>query len=601
MPTRNLVAGQLFDQTQSISAQSRVLAQPSPSSRLLTGLGRQPFQYVVVFLIAFVILFLGMDRGFDFYDEGLILVGAMRVAAGQIPHRDFYANYGPGQFYTLAALFHLFGRYIFVERMYDLTVRSLIVTAAYGIARSYCRRWIAVCTAIVCGFWLFSSGLPSIPYPIVPILLLSLVGSMVLLPVFEGESAWQPMMGAGALAGLVALFRYDVGAALALVQTCSIGIAIWFRQSSRRPDWRTAASVLLPYWLGITVVFLPVALLYLSVAPIHSWVHDILIYPAKYYVRARRLPMPRIYWRALENMALYLPIPIGLLSLLSAFAYRHEASGKTVEPKGEGDNQRQCSFLILFGLLSIVFYFKGIVRICVLQMLLALIPMALSLAVLYEFSSRRSVWFHRAVQGVMAVSLFAATWSALKEVRVLYLDHGSVVEELLSPPEAASVRAEINWRGQPDTLHTGLWFLFDPDHSRLVSYLLGHTSPSETIFIGLSRHDRIFYNDLLTYFVAGRLPATRWSHFDPDLQTRADIQRQMIKEIDPQAVRFIVLEPEFDRTIEPSNDSSKSSGVKLLDDYIRSNYHPIQMFGDLSLLLRNGANADAPQSEPAGQ
>jgi hypothetical protein len=234
-------------------------------------------------------------------------------------------------------------------------------------------------------------------------------------------------------------------------------------------------------------------------------------------------------------------------------------------------------------------------------MLLALIPMVLILAVLYEFSSRRSVWLRRTVQGMMVISVFAATWSALKQVRFLYLDHGSVLEELLSSPEPASERTEINWRGQPDTLHTGLRFLFDPDHSRLVSYLLGHTSTNETIFLGLSRHDRILYNDLLTYFVAGRLPATRWSHFDPDLQTRADIQRQMIQEIDAQAVRFIVLEFEFDQAMELSNDSSKSSGVRLLDDYIRSNYHPIQKFGALCLLLRNGASADAPQSGRADQ
>ena len=82
-----------------------------------------------------------MDRGFDFYDEGLILVGAMRVAAGQVPHRDFYANYGPGQFYTLAWLFDLFGSSVFVERIYDLTLRSAIVAAAYGITAAYCKRW----------------------------------------------------------------------------------------------------------------------------------------------------------------------------------------------------------------------------------------------------------------------------------------------------------------------------------------------------------------------------------------------------------------------------------------------------------------------------
>ena len=32
----------------------------------------------------------------------------MRVAAGDVPHADFYANYGPGQFYFIAALFKLF-------------------------------------------------------------------------------------------------------------------------------------------------------------------------------------------------------------------------------------------------------------------------------------------------------------------------------------------------------------------------------------------------------------------------------------------------------------------------------------------------------------
>jgi len=595
------MAGQFLRQTQSTSGPETAPAQPSAGSRLLSGLGRSPWQYAVVFLIALVILFLGMDRGFDAYDEGLILVGAMRVAAGQVPHRDFYANYGPGQFYTLAALFHLFGRYVFVERMYDLIVRSLIVTVAYGIARSFCRRWVAVCTAVVCGFWLFSSGLPSIPFPIVPVLLLSLVGSMVLLPAFEGEVAWWQMMGAGALTGMAALFRYDVGVALTVVQTLSIGIAVWLRQSSRRLDWRATGSILLAYWSGITVVFLPVALLYLSVAPIHPWIHDIILYPAKYYVRARRLPMPRIYWRALENMGLYLPIPVGLLSLFSVFVYRNEMLGGTAEGRGPVKKQRQSGFLIVFGLLSIVFYFKGLVRISVLQMLLALIPMVLVLAVLYEFSSRRGVWLRRTVQCMVGVSVFAATWSALKEVRVLYQGHRSVLEELLSAPEPASARSEINWRGKPDTLHTGLWFLLAPNQSRLVSYLLGHTSSSETIFIGLSQHDRILYNDLLTYFIAGRLPATRWSHFDPDLQTRADIQQQMTDEIDAQAVRFIVLEPEFNQVTEPSNDSSKSSGVKLLDDYIHSNYHPIQMFGDVSVLLRNGASAEAPQPGPAHQ
>jgi hypothetical protein len=221
-------------------------------------------------------------------------------------------------------------------------------------------------------------------------------------------------------------------------------------------------------------------------------------------------------------------------------------------------------------------------------MLLSLVPTVLSIAVLYEYTSRRGRGLHRIVQWIMAVSIFTATWSALKEVRVLYLGHQSVLEEVLSSPGPAALRSETDWCSVPNPLHTGVCFLVDPDHAKLISYISEHTSRGERIFIGLTRHDRLVANDLLTYFVSDRLPATRWSHFDPDLQTRADIQSEMVQELDRQATRYVVLEGQYDSQIQASNDSSKSSGVTMLDDYIRRNYHQVETFGSLSVWLRNG-------------
>ena len=63
--------------------------------------GRALTELVLVFLCSFLILFFGMSRHPIVYDEGLILTAAMWVAAGQLPHRDFYANYGPAQFYLI--------------------------------------------------------------------------------------------------------------------------------------------------------------------------------------------------------------------------------------------------------------------------------------------------------------------------------------------------------------------------------------------------------------------------------------------------------------------------------------------------------------------
>jgi hypothetical protein len=63
----------------------------------------------IVFSCAFLFLVATMNRSVTPYDEGLILFGSTRVLSGDIPYRDFYANYGPGQFYVLAALFKVFG------------------------------------------------------------------------------------------------------------------------------------------------------------------------------------------------------------------------------------------------------------------------------------------------------------------------------------------------------------------------------------------------------------------------------------------------------------------------------------------------------------
>ena len=75
----------------------------------LTDTQRGALLYPTLFLSAFLFIFATMKRFGSIYDEGLILTGAMRVANGEIPHRDFYANYGPAQFYVVALLFKLFG------------------------------------------------------------------------------------------------------------------------------------------------------------------------------------------------------------------------------------------------------------------------------------------------------------------------------------------------------------------------------------------------------------------------------------------------------------------------------------------------------------
>jgi hypothetical protein len=150
---------------------------------------------------------------------------------------------------------------------------------------------------------------------------------------------------------------------------------------------------------------------------------------------------------------------------------------------------------------------------------------------------------------------------------------------------AASGEGSATWCGLPLALKSIDCFKVSQNRLSAAKYIADHTAPGERIYVGLDRHDKIFVNDNVTYFVASRLPATRWHHFDPGLQNSEGIQREMIVELQAASTRYLVLTSEWEEISEP-NESARSSGVHLLDDYIRVNYRPIERYGAMTVWLR---------------
>lgn len=66
----------------------------------------------------------------DLSDEGISLLGAARVVAGQLPARDFVEAIGPGDFYWLASLFKLFGTTVFTARL-GLLLTAVLFSGIY--------------------------------------------------------------------------------------------------------------------------------------------------------------------------------------------------------------------------------------------------------------------------------------------------------------------------------------------------------------------------------------------------------------------------------------------------------------------------------------
>jgi hypothetical protein len=164
-----------------------------------------------------------------------------------------------------------------------------------------------------------------------------------------------------------------------------------------------------------------------------------------------------------------------------------------------------------------------------------------------------------------------------------------VLADAFSHPGPASISNLTKWCNVPNPLHIGLCFLVDIDHIQAITFITDHTNTTDRLFVGVPRHDKIYANDNLTYFATQRMPATRWHHFDPDLQSRADVQSEMIREFNSTSLPYILIDSEFDSIHEP-NDSSKSSGVTLLDDYIGKNYRPVKSFGEISVWQRNASH-----------
>ncbi len=539
---------------------------------------------VIVFLISYLFLFLGMPRRPGMYDEGIVLTGAMRVAVGQIPHRDFYFIYGPAEVYILAGLFKIFGPSLLAERLFDLLIKALVITTVYAIASSYCRRSIALFVSVVTALWLF--GLNEYGLAITPVSLLNLIGSVLILPAFRGSVSIRRMLAAGAVAGMASLFRYDTGVALLGIHACALAIAVCLRTRGLPNRLRTFAATFWPYLLGFIVLTLIPALYYLSVAPLAPLLQDIILFPHRYYFRGRRLPFPAISWRGLENLGIYLPLAIAALSLYALIDRRSRTAGtNTASSERVAQERSWQGYLITFGLLLVVMYLKGLIRVAPIQMYLAIVPSLLLIAILFQHQSA----FPRAIRVLigclMWLSLIAAAWSTLHLIRLEDLDHDSVAQGILPFTRHTSPATPVEWCKTKNPLTAGYCFLPEDDRIRAIEFIISHTRPGQSLYSGLQKHDRIFANDNLIYFATQRLPATRWSHFDPDLQNKYEIQMQMVHELQQNAPPYIALDSEFDSVREP-NDSSKSSGVMLLDNYIQQEYQPSETFGTMSVWRR---------------
>jgi hypothetical protein len=468
--------------------------------------------------------------GINPHDEGLMLQAGERIGDGQLPYRDFYANYGPGQYFLIGALDWLFGSSLITWRILRVALDAGVAVLAYALTRRDAPEplalaaWLAVAAAM---------AFPSIPHPNPTALALAFGGLLV---------AERRPAAAGALAGVAAVFRLDVGAgALA-------GVALLAATAGgRRAAVRAALG-----GVGVALMLLaPVAL----AAPGAFW--DQTIGFALDEQGLQRLPLPGAWDGGFEpNKILQHYYPYVLLGgtvLWLAAALRGRLPA------------RLWAFAPLAG--------AGVVYLLARADVFHLVPLAAVLPVLLATAAAAE---RRAGRTASAVALVVV----LGLIALQGLDRKRI--QLLDPPPLAAIDVDVaDGVEAPPGEAKAL--------SELARYVRSRVPPGRPVFVANPRFDLVRVGNPLVYVLVGRPNPTRYDVMQPGVVTTAAVQREIVGDLERTRPELVIrwLSPVADQP--EDNGAGRSSGVRLLDGYLARTYATERRFGDYLVLARRRA------------
>jgi hypothetical protein len=466
--------------------------------------------------------------GINPHDEGLILQAAARIADGQLPYRDFYANYPPGQYLLVGGLDVLFGPSLLSWRIVRVAVDATVAVLAYVLARRDASEPLALAA------WLAVVGamaFPSIPHPNPTALALAFAALLL---------ARRSPAGAGLLAGLAIVFRFDIGLA-----AVAGAVLLALSEAGRR----AATIVAVTAAAAAVLVLAP----FVAVDPGEFWEQTVAF--ALDEQSLQRLPLPGAWHGGFDpNGVLHHFFPYVLLGgaglwLLVAAWDRAPLRLWAPAPLGAAG---------VMYLLARVDEFHFVP-------LAAVLPVLLATAATRERNAGHTA---ATVALTMVLALIALHGFDRKRVQVF------------EAPELAAIDADV-----ADGIRA------DRDEARglssLVRYVHERVPPGRPVFVANPRHDLVRVGNPLVYVLADRPNPTRYDVMQPGVVTTAQVQREIVGDLERSRPELVIrwLSPAADQREE--NGAGRSSGVRILDLYLARNYEPVRRFGDYEVQRRH--------------
>lgn len=549
--------------------------------------------------VSFAALLLGADgSAINVYDEGDVLYGARRVLDGAAPYRDFWAIYGPAQYWVVAALFKLLGTSILTERIWDSLVRAALAATTYWLARRLAGRNMALVVWLLTLGWLWLVKFYG--YPLLPAALFGLLAVAHLLGRSDKSTPRWTAFVAGVLAGLAAIFRPDIGvytllaAAIWMVTDSAAGLDEGVTPTAHRTLARARVARLGCLLSGAGVIGLPVLIYLVSTVPLEDLSLQLVVYPATIYPGTRSLPYPPLVTpiaqvllgarlgdaldQASRALALYSPWLIAAWAGVRLWRERDPALTGKLDP-------RLRSATALLALMILVYGVKSTIRPHIPHVAHVLPPAFILAGLLVAARTRGGRKLRLAAPLVLLVVLCFAPLHALLTVPPGSRLGATLVEELVDPDTGTTVETIPGLPAPVEPPPAAGPYRLDADQLAAIHFIQTHTSPTDRLFVGNGRHDLAFGSDVLFYFLADRTSATRHHEFNPGVTTTSAIQAEIIRALSAESVPYVVRTDRFDRFREP-NQSSISSGVHDLDRFLQLNYLPVARVGRYEIARR---------------
>ncbi len=539
----------------------------------------------IIWLASIAVLSPGLFWGLPF---GTGIVGADRILDGDVPYRDFWTMYAPGQFYLTAGLFRLFGRELLVQGVAAVILLGLAAGILFRLVRRLeAPRPVAALISAVFVASLWSTAPQISSYAVtLPLLLIAMERVVAY---FEHQDRWSLMI-AGALLGFAAWFKHDVAAYVAAAVVIAL---VAMRPAARGRDCRSdfsATGAILCVIGAALAVALPVAGLIAWYAGPDAW-QNLFVFPATDF-------------RAVRTEA-YAPL-VPNFTVFQSWAVDAHNVYKLRDAVLHFGNWILCNvpqIVFLAGLGVVLVRRRSLNR-----GTLATVVLFLTLLVLFWSAAHVQQNTHLYSMAIASLCLGAMAWRGSRDlttrrriVRIgLIVGLSGYTIGLMIPPAMQLAQVARNWSGSRWLEFPGVRGIRvsseDYDVYRpIVDFIRRNVGEDERIYVGLARHDATVIGNMRFYYLSQRRNCCRYDELHPGVTDRIDVQREIIDAIQEHQVRCIVLwkfgwdESVLDGVRARNAAAVEGAGSDLLDRFIDSNFETIARYGEYKLMWRKGS------------